>query len=355
MTINELVAIVINKDASDLHLVSGKPPIIRINGELQPLPQHAVLTPQTIEPLIAQMFNTQQRELFAKQHELDFSYAVTDKNNGEHRFRVNTYYQRNAPAASLRYIPNRIRSFDELQLPATLDRFKTLHQGFVLVAGPTGHGKSTTLATILNQINQERNSHIVTIEDPIEYTYPAGKSLISQRELNVDTFSWKSALRAVLREDPDVVLVGEMRDYETISAALTVAETGHLVLSTLHTNSAAQTIDRIIDAFPEHQQSQVRQQLAATLSAVVCQRLVPAISGGRIPAVEILLSNAAVRNSIRESKTHLIDNIIQTSKEVGMIKLEEYFARLVSAGKVTLEVAQQYVSQPAELRRYLKK
>lgn len=355
MTITELVTIVINKEASDLHLVSGKPPLVRVQGELLPLPQHPVLTPETIGPLINQLFSQQQEELFTKQRELDFSYSVTDKSNGEHRFRVNTYYQRNTPAATLRYIPNKIRSFEELGLPATLDRFKNLHQGFVLVTGPTGHGKSTTLATILNQINQERNTHIVTIEDPIEYTYPLGKSLISQRELNVDTYSWKAALRAVLREDPDVVLVGEMRDYETISAALTVAETGHLVLSTLHTNSAAQTIDRIIDAFPEHQQQQIRQQLASSLSAVVCQRLVPAIAGGRIPAVEILLSNAAVRNSIREAKTHLIDNIIQTSKEVGMIKLEEYFARLVSAGKVTLEVAQQYVSQPAELRRYLKK
>jgi twitching motility protein PilT len=355
MTIQELVSLVINKDASDLHLVAGKPPIIRLDGELQALPQHPVLTKETIAPIIEQLFTTQQKELYLKQKEIDFSYSVMDKSDNEHRFRVNAYYQRNSQAASLRYIPNKIRSFEELKLPGTLERFKSLYQGFVLVTGPTGHGKSTTLATILNQINQERNAHIITIEDPIEYTYPKGKSLVSQRELNVDTYSWKAALRAVLREDPDVVLVGEMRDYETISAALTVAETGHLVLSTLHTNSAAQTIDRIIDAFPEHQQSQVRQQLASTLSAVVCQRLVPAIDGGRIPGVEILLSNAAVRNSIRESKTHLIDNIIQTSKEVGMVKLEEYFARLVSAGKITLEVAQQYVTQPAELRRYLKK
>ncbi|MCR4263843.1 MAG: PilT/PilU family type 4a pilus ATPase [Candidatus Roizmanbacteria bacterium] len=355
MNINELITLVIRKDASDLHLVVGKPPIVRLNGELTPLPQHPVLTAENAQMLVLSLMTPQQKELYLKQREFDFSYAVADQNGSEHRFRVNAYYQRNTAAASLRYIPNRIRSFEDLRLPSTMARFKDLQQGFVLVTGPTGHGKSTTLATIVHQINLERNAHIVTIEDPIEYTYPLGKSLISQREVNVDTYSWKAALRAVLREDPDVVLVGEMRDYETISAALTVAETGHLVLSTLHTNSAAQTIDRIIDAFPEHQQNQVRQQLASTLSAVVCQRLVPALNGGRIPAVEILLSNAAVRNSIRESKTHLIDNIIQTSKELGMVKLEEYFARLISAGSVSLEVAQRFVLQPAELRRYLKK
>src|SRR3989344_1337216 len=355
MNINELIALVIRKEASDLHMVVGKPPLVRLNGELTPLPQHPVLTAENAQVLVLSLMTPLQKDLYLKQRELDFSYAVSDQNGSEHRFRVNTYYQRNSCAASLRYIPNKIRTFEELKLPSTLSRFKDLHQGFVLVTGPTGHGKSTTLATIVHQINLERNAHIVTIEDPIEYTYPLGKSLISQREVNVDTYSWKAALRAVLREDPDVVLVGEMRDYETISAALTVAETGHLVLSTLHTNSAAQTIDRIVDAFPEYPQTQVRQQLASTLSAVVCQRLVPALNGGRIPAVEILLSNAAVRNSIRESKTHLIDNIIQTSKEQGMVKLEEYFARLVSAGNVSLEVAQKYVLQPAELRRYLKK
>lgn len=355
MNINELITLVIRKEASDLHLVVGKPPLVRINGELSPLPQHSVLDAETSKELIFSLMSAPQRELYLKNKELDFSYAVSDQNGSEHRFRVNAYYQRNTCASTLRYIPNKIRSFEDLKLPSTMSRFKDLQQGFVMITGPTGHGKSTTLATILNQINLERNAHIVTIEDPIEYTYPLGKALISQREINVDTYSWKAALRAVLREDPDVVLVGEMRDYETISAALTVAETGHLVLSTLHTNSAAQTIDRVIDAFPEHQQNQVRQQLASTLSAVVCQRLVPALNGGRLPAVEILLSNAAVRNSIREAKTHLIDNIIQTSKEIGMIKLEEYFARLVNAGSVSLEVAQRYVLQPAELRRYLKK
>ena len=355
MNITELLSVVITKNASDLHLIVGKPPIVRIDGELQVVPQLPVLARETVEPLIVSLMNLQQKELFLKQRELDFSFAVADKNRNEHRFRVNTYYQRNSPAASLRYIPNTIRTLEELNLPATMNSFSKQRQGFILITGPTGHGKSTTLATIINQIHQERNAHILTIEDPIEYTYPPGKALISQRELNVDTYSWKAALRAALREDPDVVLVGEMRDYETISSALTVAETGHLVLSTLHTNSAAQTIDRIIDAFPEHQQAQIRQQLAATLSAVVCQRLIPQVGGGRIPAVEVLLSTAAVRNSIREAKTHLIDNIIQTSKESGMIKLEEYLARLISSGKVMLEIAEQFVSQPAELRRYLKK
>src|SRR3989344_2604576 len=234
MNITELLSVVITKNASDLHLIVGKPPIVRIDGELQVVPQLPVLARETVEPLIVSLMNLQQKELFLKQRELDFSFAVADKNRNEHRFRVNTYYQRNSPAAYLRYIPNTIRTLEELNLPATMNNFSKQRQGFILITGPTGHGKSTTLATIINQIHQERNAHILTIEDPIEYTYPPGKALISQRELNVDTYSWKAALRAALREDPDVVLVGEMRDYETISSALTVAETGHLVLSTLH-------------------------------------------------------------------------------------------------------------------------
>jgi twitching motility protein PilT len=223
------------------------------------------------------------------------------------------------------------------------------------VTGPTGHGKSTTIAAIIDQINQSRASHVVTIEDPIEYVYPPAKSIISQREMHGDTHSWAVALRSVLREDPDVVLVGEMRDYETIAAALTVAETGHLVLATLHTNNAAQTVDRVVDVFPEHQQAQIRVQLANVLAGVISQRLVPAIGGGRVPAAEILLGTAAIKTSIREGKSHLINNVIQTSAELGMQSLEHDLARLINAGQVDLKVARQYALSPQELTRLVKK
>lgn len=355
MEINELLSLAIKKGASDLHILVGKPPIIRINGELSPLPQFEVVTREEAEHMVLSLMSREQRELVATEREHDFSYVLMTGEGEEQRFRVNAYFQRNTLAASLRHISNKIRTFEELALPSSLSELAKLQQGFILVTGPTGQGKSTTLATIIQEVNKHRQCHIVTIEDPVEYTYPLGRAIISQRELRSDTYSWKAALRSVLREDPDVVLIGEMRDLETISSALTIAETGHLVFSTLHTNSAAQTIDRIIDVFPEHQQGQIKQQLASVLSGVICQRLVPAIAGGRLPALEILVSTTAVRTSIRDGKTHLIDNIIQTSKDVGMITLEEYFGDLVSRGKVSLEVAERYVSRPGELRRYLKK
>jgi twitching motility protein PilT len=355
MDIHELLVTAIKKGASDVHFLVGKPPVIRIHGELSPLPQYPILDEKAIANLVVSLMNQEQKELFLKERELDFSYEIKNIDGHEERFRVNAYCQRQSLSASLRHIPNKIRSLAELTLPSSLAELANLHQGFVLVAGPTGQGKSTTLSTIINEINKNRKCHIITIEDPIEYTYPQAKAIVSQRELRVDTLSWKAALRSVLREDPDVVLIGEMRDLETIAAALTIAETGHLVFSTLHTNSAAQTIDRIIDVFPDHQQGQIRQQLAAVLSGVICQRLVPAIQGARIPALEVLVTTTAVRTSIREGKTHLIDNIIQTSKDVGMITLEEYFADLVASGKVAIEVAERYVSRPTELRRYLKK
>ena len=236
-------------------------------------------------------------------------------------------------------------------MPKICHNFAQLKQGFVLVTGPTGHGKSTTLAAIINEINLGKANHILTIEDPIEYVYPAGKSIISQREMDLDTHSWPLALRSALREDPDVVLVGEMRDPETIAAAMTIAETGHLVFSTLHTNSASQTIDRIIDSFPADQQTQVRTQLASTLKGVVSQRLIPQLNGGRIPAVEVLLGTSAIASNIRDGKTHLIDSIIQTSQDYGMIPLESSLASLVLSGTISLETAKSYALRPEELLR----
>lgn len=286
--------------------------------------------------------------------ELDFSTYIKDAKSGVmHRFRVNAYFQKDTLSASLRYILPNIRTIEELALPKILHQFTKLKQGFILLTGPTGQGKSTTLASLINEINLSRAAHIITIEDPIEYVYPKGKSIISQRELKSDTHSWEIALRSVLREDPDVVLIGEMRDYETISAALTIAETGHLVFSTLHTNSSAQTVDRIIDVFPAHQQPQIRLQLSMVLGGIVCQKLLPATTGGRVPAVEVLIATNSIRNTIREAKTHLIDNILQTSADVGMFTFESYLKDLIRAGTVKEETALEYAMRPNELSRLL--
>lgn len=355
MQIEELLEIVIQNNASDLHLLTGSPPIIRIDGELAQVSGWDRLTPEDTQTLIYALTTPEQKELLLANKELDFSVSFAGEGvSGEARFRVNAYFQKGYLAAALRYLPPKIRSIEELNLPKILHEFTKLRQGFILVTGPTSHGKSTTLAAMINEINSNRGCHIITIEDPIEYTYPAGKSIISQRELRLDTYSWDIALRSVLREDPDVVLIGEMRDFETIASALTVAETGHLVFSTLHTNSAAQTIDRIIDVFPEHQQTQVRMQLSMVLEAVFSMRLIPQLGGGRIPAYEILLSTPAVRTTIREGKTHLIDNIIQTSAELGMLYFEKSLAFLVKQGRISLEVAQAYALNPDELLRLIK-
>ena len=287
-------------------------------------------------------------EFFVNNKEIDFSTAYGTKA----RFRINAYTQKGSASAALRLIPSRIRTLEELNMPKICHRFTQLKAGLVLVTGPTGHGKSSTLAAMIEQINQTRPEHIVTIEDPIEYVYANKQSIISQRELGQDTLSWKMALRSVLREDPDVVLVGEMRDFETIAATLTVAETGHLVFATLHTNSAAQTIDRVVDVFPEHQQ--IRMQLSNTLEAVVSQRLLPAEGGGRVPATEILLGSSAVKTNIREGKSHLINNIIQTSREIGMMTLETSLADMIHRGKLSLQTAQQWSLRPEELMRLVK-
>ncbi len=347
MDIRELLDYTINRKASDLHLLAGVPPTIRVDGLLMPITGKEVLTPQETEKLVFSLVNDEQKEILQVNRELDFSFAI----EGQARFRVNAYYQKGSLSASLRLLRHEIPAIDALNLPPILHQFTKLRQGFILVAGPTGHGKSTTLAAVIDEISQTRPVHIVTIEDPVEYIFTNHKGIISQREVKSDTHSWEIALRSCLREDPDVVMIGEMRDYETIATALTIAETGHLVFSTLHTNSAAQTLDRVVDVFPENQQAQVRMQFSSTLEAILSLRLLPSLSGGRIPACEILVSTPAVRTSIREGKSHLIDNIIQTSGELGMMTLEMDLSRLVRAGKISLEVAQAFALRPEELVR----
>lgn len=351
MEIKELLEITINKKASDLHLIAGVPPMLRIDGVLKPIVGQEALTPKAAEELVFSLINEEQKEILLVNKELDFSFDYQARG----RFRVNAYYQRGKLAAALRLLPAEVPPIDELNLPRICHAFTKLKQGFILITGPTGHGKSTTLAAIIEEINQTREVHIVTIEDPIEYTFVHKKGIISQRELKTDTHSWQVALRSCLREDPDVVLIGEMRDYETIASALTIAETGHLVFATLHTNSAGQAADRIVDVFPEHQQAQVRMQLSGTLEAILSERLLPSLGGGRVPAMEILLATPAVKTAIREGKSHLIDNIIQTSAELGMRTLEMDLARLVQEGKVTLETAQEFASRPEDLMRLTRK
>nr|MBI5456086.1 type IV pilus twitching motility protein PilT [Candidatus Levybacteria bacterium] len=352
MDIHELLDLTIKNNASDLHLLPGVPPALRIDGQLRYLSNYVPATAPEMETMIFSILKPEQKELLINNKEIDFSFGFGGGAYGDlGRFRTNLYYQRGVLSAAFRYLQPKIRTIEELKLPSICHSFANLKQGFVLIAGPTGHGKSTTIAAIINEINLSKASHILTIEDPIEYLYPTGKSIISQREMDLDTHSWSLALRSALREDPDVVLVGEMRDPETIAAALTIAETGHLVFSTLHTNSASQTIDRIIDSFPASQQSQVRTQLASTLKGVVSQRLIPRIDGGRIPGVEVLIGTSAIATNIRDGKTHLIDSIIQTSQDSGMITLESSLASLVLAGTISLEVAKSYALRPEELLR----
>jgi twitching motility protein PilT len=341
---------VIDSKASDLHLIAGLPPTIRIDGELMVIPGSGVLTTDQISELLTQILPSEQIERLTVNKEIDFSLAFSEKG----RFRVNAYTQKGTMAAAFRLIPLEIPSIDDLGLPKTVHNFANLKQGFVLITGPTGHGKSTTLAAILNEINKTRATHIVTIEDPVEFIFRAEKSIISQREMRSDTHSWEIALRSVLREDPDVVLVGEMRDYETIAAALTVAETGHLVFATLHTNSAAQAIDRIVDVFPDEQQKQVKLQLSNTLEAVFSQRLIPSIGHGRVIAYEVMLGTTAIKTAIREGKTHQIESILETSQEAGMSTIEKSLADLVKRGLITLEMAQSWSTRPDEIARLVR-
>ena len=352
MDIQELFKITVKEKASDLHLLAGIPPTIRVDGSLKYLPLYPALEPGVIEEMIFTLLTPSQKELLLANKELDFSFGFGGGTYGDlGRFRVNLYYQRKFLSGAFRLLPPGIMTIEELHLPEILHTFSNLTQGLILVTGPTGHGKSTTLASVINEVNLKRAAHIITIEDPIEYVYPQGKSIISQREMGIDTHSWDYALRSVLREDPDVVLVGEMRDPETIAAAITIAETGHLVFSTLHTNSAAQSIDRIIDSFSPLQQSQIKIQLAATLKGVVSQRLLPMINGGRVPAVEVLLGTSAVSSIIRDGKTHLIDSVIQTSKDKGMIGIDSSLAALVMSGNISLEMGKSYSLHPEDFLR----
>jgi twitching motility protein PilT len=341
---------VVKKKGSDLHLQVGLTPIIRVDGVLMPVSGAEVLTEEVIESLIFAILDEDQKQILLKDKEFDFSFAFGDLG----RFRVNAFHERGNLAAALRLIPNEILSIEQLGLPPIVNKFADYPRGLVLVTGPTGSGKSTTLAGLLGRINNERASHIITIEDPIEYTHKSKKSIVVQREVHYDTYSFSAALRSSLREDPDVVLIGEMRDLETISSAITIAETGHLVLATLHTNSASQSIDRMVDVFPPHQQPQIRAQLANILMAICSQRLVPAIGGGRIAAAEILIATPAVRNIIREGKSHQLEAVIQTGAEHGMQSMDKTLVNLIHNGTITYDEARNYAVDLEELDRMMR-
>ena len=348
-SLDELLALAVQRRASDLHLTAGLPPVIRVDGRLRPL-DFDRLTPTECQRLVYAVLTDRQINQFESRHELDLSYGVPRLG----RFRMNVYMQRGAVGAALRVIPSQIPSFEELNLPPMLREIASRASGLVLVTGPTGCGKSTTLACMIAHINEQRECHIMTIEDPIEYLHEHGKSMVNQREVGSDTYEFAAALRSVLREDPDVVLVGEMRDLETISTALTVAETGHLVLGTLHTRNAPQSIDRIIDVFPPHQQEQIRVLLASTLEAVIAQQLLPKFSNmGRIPAVEVLVVNAAVRNLIREGKTHQIYSVVETGGDQGMQTMDRALASLCRRGLVSHEEAMLRAVDADNYKRWL--
>lgn len=344
--LEELLEIVARENASDLHISSGRPPTLRIDGRLVPLVKYGALSSEVAKSLSLALLNEEQREYLLKEKEIDLSYTYVDRA----RFRVNVYFKSGDISSALRLIPAKIRTIEELEMPQVLHRFTAPTQGFFLSVGPSGHGKSTTLAALVDEINHTRAEHIITIEDPIEYVFSQDRSIIDQREVGKDTKSFSRALRAAFRQDPDVIMVGEMRDAETIATAITAAETGHLVYATLHTNNAAQTIDRIIDSFPPAQQHQVRSQLALTLIGVVSKRLVPKIDGGIIPACEVMITNSAVRNLIRENKVHGLDLVIETGADQGMISLNGSLANLVRQGIISLETAEMYSLGARELR-----
>lgn len=341
---------VIKRKASDLHIQVGLPPMLRVDGALVPVPGTEALNEEAVEALVFAILDEDQKQILLKDKEFDFSFAFGDLG----RFRVNAFHERGNLAAALRLIPNEILTIEQLQMPPIVTKFADYPRGLVLVTGPTGSGKSTTLAAILHKINVERSAHIVTIEDPIEFTHKSLKSVIVQREVHYDTYSFSAALRSSLRQDPDVVLLGEMRDLETIAAAITIAETGHLVLATLHTNSAAQSVDRMIDVFPPHQQPQIRAQLSNILMAICSQRLVPSIGGGRIVAAEILVATPAVRNIIREGKSHQLEAVIQTGAEFGMQSMDKTLVNLIHNGSITYEEARMVAVDIDELDRLMR-
>ena len=345
--LSNLIETVASQNASDLHITVGRHPAIRIAGELIGLTKEEIITPEVAEGLAEVMlFSDEEKKRFAETRELDFSYSYESKA----RFRVNIFRQRGMAGIAMRVVPAKIRTLEELNLPSVLLDFARKKQGFFLVVGPTGHGKTTTLVALVDFINHERAEHIITIEDPIEYLFNSDRSIVDQREVRTDTMSFAAALRSLFREDVNVGMIGEMRDYETMATAVTAAETGHLIFSSLHTNNASQTIDRIIDSFPAGQQNQIRAQLSNSLLGVFSQRLLPRQSGGRIPAYELMIVNSAVRNLIRENKIHEIDLVIDTSSREGMVSLNRSLLDLVRKGEVSMEVAANYSLNPQEFQ-----
>lgn len=347
--LEELLDLVVTQGGSDLHISAGSPPMLRISGSLIPVAKYSSMTSEETEAMLKSIVPPDRWDFFRKNQTIDLSYA----HKADVRFRVNGYCTQGATSLALRLIPRTIHTFTELNLPSVLEVFTQREQGFFLCVGPVGQGKSTTLATMIERINESRAEHILTIEDPVEYVFAPKRSLIHQREVHIDTPDFHAALQSAFREDVDVIMVGEMRDYETISSAVTAAETGHLVFSTLHTNNAAQTIDRIIDMFPATQQAQVRVQLAGSLAGIFSQRLIPRVSGGLIPAYELLINNNAVGTLIREGRTHEINSVIQTSSQEGMIDMDRALAELVRRGEVTVEHAHAHSMDPKTFERYL--
>jgi len=341
---------VVKKKASDLHIQVGLKPMLRVDGALVPASIGNPLDEEGVEALIFSILDDDQKQILLKDKEFDFSFAFGDLG----RFRVNAFHERGNLAAALRYINNDIPSVEQLGLPPIVNKFSEYPRGLVLVTGPTGSGKSTSIASLIKKINLEQSRHIITIEDPIEYTHISNKSIVVQREVHYDTYSFSAALRSALREDPDVVLLGEMRDLETIASAITIAETGHLVFATLHTNSASQSIDRMIDVFPPHQQSQIRAQLSNILMAICSQRLIPVIGGGRIAAAEILIATPAVRNIIREGKSHQLEAVIQTGAEFGMQSMDKTLVSLIKNGTISFEQAREFAVDLDELERLMR-
>ena len=349
--LKKFLEITVREQASDLHLSVGHPPILRLAGRLIPLIKEKKLTAEDLQGLSETLLTEDQKSRFLSQKEIDFSYNFEEKGA---RFRINVSFQRGTIAIAFRLIPTKIKTLDELNLPPILHEFTKAEQGFVLITGPSSHGKSTTLAALVDEINHTRADHIIAIEDPIEYVFEDDRSIVDQRELYQDTLSFTRALRSTFRQDPDVIMVGEMRDPETMATAITAAETGHLVFATLHTNSAALTIHRIVDSFPPAQQDQIRAQLSGSLFGVVSQRLIPRIKGGLIPACEIMLNTPAIANLIRENKIHEIPLIIETSAEIGMISLNRSLANLVKRKEISLENALNYSLNPAELKMLIR-
>ncbi len=347
--LNELINIVVSENGSDLHFAVGNHPVIRVTGSIIPLIKKPILTDQDVQGFAKVLMNPAKYEQLTNRFEADFSFG----NSEGIRFRGNAYFEKGSMAVALRLIPNTIRTLEELNLPPILSSFVERPQGFFLCVGPVGQGKSTTLAAMIDHINSTRTDRILTIEDPIEYVYEEKKCTINQREVGIDTESFQIALNSVFRQDVDVILVGEMRNAETIGTAVTAAETGHLVLSTLHTNNAAQTVDRIIDSFPAEQQDQIRVQLAGSLAGIFSQRLIPRISGGMIPTYELLINNSAVSNLIRESRTHEIQTVIETGLEHGMIDMNRSLVELVKKGEITVENAFAYSINPKGLERLM--